>query len=152
MTDCKEQQIIDALMARLAAIRTPDFYTDMGAALYQGRGKLPKDSCPYLAVATDEDRSYEQKPDYQVRDRLPVLIEGCVAVDDPMNPDKSARRAYQDILRAIWGPEKEARYLGGLVLDLNYGGRRYLPREDGANQVYVHVFLQCAYLLDLIDP
>lgn len=143
------QRIIDALVARLAAINgAPPFQTQLGSTIFLGEfpGLGPDDPAEALVVLPDTDTIVHQRAN--ILSDWPIII-GAVARSGPRcKPWPVIEAAIADIKRAI---ELEDRYLGIAECRTGKGIQR------GATQVFerpagaVHVGAGVTYTVPYIE-
>lgn len=140
----RRQAIVEALVARLEAIRSDDeFETDAGQAVFVGETPQlgPDDPNEAIAISIGDDEvRYQGENVFLV---LPVTIEALVK-GDLDRPYLTAERVLGDIKRAI---ELSDRTLGGLVRrQIERSVTRTLRREPGMTAVGIGVTYLCPYV------
>ena len=143
MADSTRQQIIDAVKARLEAIRQgATFQTDAGYVVYVNESPAlgPDDPDTAIAVAIGDD--IPQWHGEQVLLTLPMEI-NAVASDQIRDAWRAVEPVLADIKRAI---ELEDRFLGGLLkYRLSRHSTRTLPRDEGSTTVGVGITYHFEY-------
>ncbi|MNS90006.1 hypothetical protein D3C72_1240400 [compost metagenome] len=139
-------EILQAIKARLATIRTADGYaTDIGARVYLGR-EFGNDEQDPVPLASLHDGGGETKGDMRphagtnscVRSFVVEAFDTC----DSDNPLIKAHALIADIKRAVF---KDGG-LGGLVMNLRIVGDRPMPRAAGSKTVCAQVLGAVEYL------
>lgn len=142
MAASKRQQILEAVKARLEAIRVADdFNTDAGDEVQLGEvlDLGPDDPDAAACVVPLDDTTTTQGHKHQVR--LPIELQAVVKVDLE-EPWVLAEAMLADIKKAF---ELEDKTLGGLTTEITRGATRGLAREPGMTTAGVGVTYTVLY-------
>lgn len=145
MAKSTRQQIIEALQARLEAIRQPSdtFDTDAGAVIYVNESPALGEDDPKTAIVMVIGDDVPTRTGEHVILTLPVEIQ-AIASDDIDNCWMAVEPVLADIKRAI---ELSDRSLGRLLRQrIERGATRTLPREEGSTTVGVSISYDCPYV------
>ena len=152
----KQNDILEALRARLGQIRLADGYaTDIGATVFRGRRAISPDHPPCCSIFEHEDEIEKQSPGTGAIhtapvafESLPVSIEAHAACD-PDHPNVTAHAMVADIKRAIFGGDLT---WGTLATHTQYVGRNVGDRDAGTDIAFAQVLIKIGCVEDLANP
>jgi len=148
--ESKALKVTKAVQASLEKITIAEgFETDAGLSITRGRRRIsPEENFPLLVIHEGKEEVVGKRGDTVVHLRLPITIEGFLAVD-AMNPLDSSHQLLADIKRSLYPSLSSHR---GLIIQSEYLGREIIPPEDGSSYSSVSVHLAVEWGEELSNP